>query len=262
MVWVEGALQPRTLAGPSTFAAWDQHWAVFATAMLALGASAVGPLDRYRTGINDLQLLFPHLWGLISRADEAMRGEQWKRMGAEFPPGGDWSLVIAGSAYSEEGSRQWWWDRHVVKPAATTTPHAVVNALEGYTPRGATLVPPLGRAGAGGDRGLEIADEPAGRKRKRRGLAPGGRALQDQSPPAAAPRALQDLQPSAPKRGPCFDFNAGRCARIDEPCPKGFPHGCVVCGGRHAACDEGSCKDKVNAKGMRSAGKGGGKSRK
>ena len=59
MVWVEGALQPRTLQGPSSFAAWDQHWAVFATAMLSLGACANGPLDRYRAGIDDLQKLYP-----------------------------------------------------------------------------------------------------------------------------------------------------------------------------------------------------------
>ena len=61
MVWVEGALQPRTLQGPSCFSAWEQHWAVFAAAMLSLGACANGPLDRYRAGINDLQLLYPHL---------------------------------------------------------------------------------------------------------------------------------------------------------------------------------------------------------
>ena len=108
MVWVDGALQPRTLKGPSSFTAWEQHWAVFSAAMLSLGACAVGPLDRYRAGISDLQLLYPHLWGLIARADEAMRSEQWRRMAARSHPQGDWSSVIAASAFAEEGARQWW----------------------------------------------------------------------------------------------------------------------------------------------------------
>ena len=63
MVWVDGALQPRTLAGPRDFDAWDRAWGVFASAMLSLGAAAPGALGRYRDGIRDLTLLYPSLWG-------------------------------------------------------------------------------------------------------------------------------------------------------------------------------------------------------
>ena len=144
MVWVEAApgqpaLQPRMLTGPDSFEIWEKHWEVFVAAMLSLGASAPGPLGRYQAGIRDLHLLFPDLWGVIARADEAMRFEQWRRMAAEAPPHGDWSHVIAASAYSEEGARQWWWDKHVSKPAGQDRPHSLLNALEGYLPRGASL---------------------------------------------------------------------------------------------------------------------------
>ena len=64
LVWVEGGgLQPRKLAGPATFEAWDLAWGVFSAAMLALGAAAPGALARYRTGVRDMNTLFPSLWG-------------------------------------------------------------------------------------------------------------------------------------------------------------------------------------------------------
>ena len=64
LVWVEGGgLQPRKLAGPASFEAWDLAWGVFTAAMLALGAAAPGALARYRTGVRDLNTLFPNLWG-------------------------------------------------------------------------------------------------------------------------------------------------------------------------------------------------------
>ena len=98
MVWVDGALQPRTLAGPSDVESWDRAWGVFATAMLALGAAAPGALAKYRDGVRDMALLYPTLWGVISRADEAMRFEQWPRMAMESPPGHDWSVILMASA--------------------------------------------------------------------------------------------------------------------------------------------------------------------
>ena len=60
-------------------------------------------------------------------------------MAARSPPQGDWSSVIAASAFAEEGARQWWWEKQVSKPAVSKTPHEVVNALEGYNPRGSAL---------------------------------------------------------------------------------------------------------------------------
>ena len=258
LVFVEGApgqpsLQPRTLHGPACFEAWEKHWAVFSTAMLALGASAPGPLSRYRDGIADLHVLYgPALWGLISRADETMRAEQWRRMAAEAPPGGDWSTIIAGSSYFEDGARQWWWDRHVCKPALEERPAAalaVVDALEGFTP--AQQAPPPAPRGRG--------DEPPW-KRGRRGRR-GDAADPAHPPPPAQPAA--PAQPGQPKKiGACYDFNAARCTGIDETCPAGFAHRCSVCGMRHMACKTPGCREKVDASGRPLAqGKGKGRGR-
>ena len=104
MVWVDGALQPRTLTGPGSFEAWEMPWHVFAAAMLSLGAAAPGALGRYRDGVRELTLLYPSLWGVIARADEAMRFEQWPRMAAEAPPHGDWSVILAASAWGRRAS--------------------------------------------------------------------------------------------------------------------------------------------------------------
>ena len=104
--------------------------------MLALGAAAPGALARYRAGVRDLNTLYPDLWGVVSRADHTMRFEQWARMAFQAPPGGDWSTIVAASAYGEDGARQQWWDRQVCKPAGTPRPHLLVNALDGVHPAG------------------------------------------------------------------------------------------------------------------------------
>ena len=262
LVFVEAApgqptLQTRTLHGPSSFEVWERHWSVFSTAMLALGAAAPGPLGRYRDGISDLHVLYgPALWGLISRADDAMRSEQWRRMASETPPGGDWSAIIAASSYFEEGLRQWWWDRHVCKPAVEGRPasaHAVVNALEGFTPRlaaGAPQQPPHAQPSP--------RDEQPSKRQRRRG---GGRvavsaAVADAPPPP--PRAA--AQPPQRPKGACFDYNVDRCTGGDEACSNGFVHHCVICGDRHAASRVAGCKDRIDAMGRpTTGGKGAGK---
>ena len=132
-------LQPRLLSGPPHFEAWDQAWAVFGAAMLSLGAASVGALGRYRKGIRALTLLYPSLWGVVSRADEAMRFEQWPVMAEEEDPQGDWSGVISASAWGEYGLRQFFWDTHVSTPATQTNPHHTIDQIEGYTPRGGLL---------------------------------------------------------------------------------------------------------------------------
>ena len=261
LVFVESApgqpsLQPRALHGPSCFETWERHWAVFGTAMLALGAAAPGPLSRYRDGIADLHTLYgPALWGLIYRADQTMRSEQWRRMSSESPAGGDWSTIIAGSSYFEDGARQWWWDRHVCKPALEEKPVAalaVVDALEGYRP--AQQAPPPARA-----RG----EDPPWKKARR-----GGAARREDA--AARAQLAQPDQPAQPavaappgqvkKLGACFDFNAGRCGSVDTPCPAGFEHRCSVCGQRHSAAATPGCRELIDAIG-RPKGKNKGKGR-
>ena len=214
--------------------------------MVALGAAAPGALGRYRTGVRDLNTLYPDLWGVVTRADHAMRFEQWARMAFDAPPNGDWSTILAASAYGEEGARQQWWDRQVCKPAQTARPHALVNALEGYSPRGATLsitdraaAAPTGlTAGAPAPPMLDGPPSKRGRH-GRRGGGRGGAAAQDQ-PPATAPAA-----PAAPKGGVCFAFNVGKCEA--KGCK--YPHRCTICGEEHAAKDVPACKALVDARG-------------
>ena len=265
LVFVEAApgqpsLQPRTLHGPGCFSVWERHWGVFSTAMLALGACAPGPLQRYRDGIADLHTLYgPGLWGLIMRADETMRGEQWRRMASADPPGGDWSAIIAASAFFEEGSRQWWWEKNVCKPAERedrpTAALEVVNSLEGFSPRCPAQAPAAAPAARG-------AEPPW--KKARRG---GGGARREQAA-AAAPAAFAaaPAQPAAPavptapprgRPGGCFAFNAGRCSGVNEVCPGGFAHICIICGDSHAAARTPGCREKVDEHGRPKSGQKG-----
>ena len=143
------------------------------------------------------------------------------------------------------------------KPAQTSRPHALVNALEGYAPRGATLnlgrqsltAPPTGpTAGAAPD----LAGAPdAGRKRRRGGGGGrhGGAGDGGKAPPAAPPAA-------ALRTGICFAHNAGQCP--GEVCPKGFVHKCSICGGPHIASLTSGCKDLVDPHGRPKKGKKGG----
>ena len=252
-------LQPRLLKGPPHFEAWDQAWSVFTAAMVSLGAATVGALGRYRKGIRSLTLLYPTLWGVVSRADEAMRFEQWPRMSAEEDPSGDWSDIISASAWGEHGTRQFFWKTHVEHPADHPQPHTVVDALESYTPRGASVM--LGAASAGAGRAAAGLAAPAAPvlppwKKSRRG----GRQRENQvpaTPPPAVPPAFA-AAPAAPpaKKAVCFNWNAGRC--VDSTtCTKGFVHRCVVCNEVHRGSTTAPCSDRVDKMGrLIPAGKG------
>ena len=204
-----------------------------------------------------MNTLYPDLWGVVSRADHAMRFEQWSRMAYEVPPNSDWSVIIAASAFGEEGSRQVWWDRQVCKPALSPRPHALVSALEGYTPRGATLaleVPSPVAAPTGPTAGAAAALPP--RKRRRGGGAgrgagggaagAGGVGGAD-APPAAGGAAKQNV---------CFAYNIGACSL---PCPRSYAHRCSICGVVHPAAETPGCKDRIDATGRPKSQKGGGK---
>ena len=249
LVWIEGGgLQPRRLQGPATFEAWDLAWGVFAAAMLSLGAAAPGALARYRHGVRDLNTLYPELWGVVSRADHAMRFEQWSRMAFESHPGGDWSTILVASAFWEDGSRQGWWTRQVVMPAQSPRPHCLVNALEGYTPRGATLAVDQRAASARTQAPARaLTDEPpakAARPSKAARARARAAAGQVAAPAAPAPPA----QPAAAAAAnPCYKFNAGKCK--GPTCPMNFDHRCVICGERHAAVAVPACKAQVDKSG-------------
>ena len=215
--------------------------------MLALGAAAPGALGRYRTGLRDLNTLYPDMWGVISRADHAMRFEQWARMAFEAPPSGDWSTIVAASAYGEEGARQAWWDRQVCKPAGTSRPHQLVNALEGYTPRGATLTGDRGTSAAPSGPPAGALPQPGGPppKRPRRGGGRGGGG----EGAAAQPAGVVAPPPPAPPKagtGVCFAYNLGTCT-AGAACR--YPHRCSVCGVEHPAFSTSPCRDKIDAVG-------------
>ena len=268
LVWLEGGgLQPRRLSGPSSFEAWDLSWGVYAAAMIALGAAAPGALARYRTGVRDLDLLCPGLWGVVSRADQAMRFEQWPRMAFEAPPGGDWATILIASAYGEGGARQWWWDRQVVKPSAAPRPHRLVDSLEGYVPRGATLAAG-GPSTSAGKASLPAADHqslegPPLKKGRNGGFRAreARRKQRDAAAPSDQPAAADvPASPSGPPAtGLCYAFNLGKCKQ-GARCI--FRHLCTVCGEKHPAHSVPACRAQMDTDGRRkqsAAGKAKGK---
>ena len=198
--------------------------------------------------------------GVVSRADQTMRHEQWSLMAFDSPPDGDWSALIATSSWGEGDSRQTWWDRHVVQPSCTPRPHATVNALEGYMPRGATLVTDGSAQSAAGSRpppalmdAGPFAAEPPAKKRRVRNRG-GGRGVGGDG---AAP-------PPAQAKATCFAFNVGKCPGAPgTTCSRGFVHRCSVvgCGADHAAASTPGCREAIDGSGrpIKGKGKGGGK---
>ena len=250
LVWVEGGgLQPKTLTGPSGFESWDRSWAVFATAMLAWGAASPGALTRSRDGLRDLVVLYPQLWGVIARADQAMRFEQWPLMADEAPPQGDWSVILAASAWGEDGKRQWWWDRHVIRPAATHRPQETINELEGYVPRGASLASsstsswPTSSPAAPGEPPFKKSRHV---RRQEKALAA---AAASAAPPPPPPTAPPTTSGQPPRGGVCFAYNLGKCTAA--VCPRGYPHVCSACGEKHVACQTEPCKHLVDKGGRK-----------
>ena len=75
----------------------------------------------------------------------------------------------------------------------------------------------------------------------------------------AQPAGSGQFAPGVGKKWLCHAFNAGTCGSVDTPCPRGFRHACVICGGPHAAVSNDGCRDKVNGKGQRNRAKGAGK---
>ena len=263
-VWVDGALQPRALAGPSSFDVWESAWAVFSTAMLCLGAAAPGPLGRYRDGLHDLTRVYPDAWGIVSRADEAMRFEEWPRMAAANPEqvaDSDWSSILVASSWGESGTRQAWWDRHVIHPAAGGGLQ-LVNALEGYSPRGASLAaaPPAPRGQQQHQQPPVRTDQPLSKRQRKAAAAERAAGAVRALPPPAPPAPRADAAGQDGRQpGYCNGYNVGRCSAA--VCPKGYVHACIVCHGTHAAVDQPGCAGRVDGVGRLIRGKGKGRGR-
>ena len=139
-VFVEGEWVTRQLVGPANFTHWAACWRMFRSSMLGLDAGIGADFDIYEEGIRILSMLFPNLWGLIFRADETMRSEEWRMIhygvvGMGAAPGG-WPSIIRRSAYgAEDGNRSQWWMHHVLTPALTAPSAlgaaALVDRVEG-----------------------------------------------------------------------------------------------------------------------------------
>ena len=236
-VWIDSALQPRMLRGPSGYAAWRASWRVFRTAMVSLDAATPGALDFYQEGIRVLAETYPHAWGIIARADEAMRSEQWELLHEELwptaPVRGIWSAILKASAYGEGSRRQHWWFSHVI--AVATSPEMLATADHSVD-----VVEGIDSAGA----------EQPSKTRRAPGSRGGRRAAQSRPdthapPPASGPSAL----PPPPKPAGagtqaevCNNWNRGGCK---DRCPHKRSHHCAVCGGPHRAKDVPACASRL-----------------
>ena len=240
-VFVNGELVTKQLRGPSNYDGWRASWRVFRSAMIMLGASSPASLDRYARGIEELTLLFPNSWGVISMADETMRSERWDMVIENSTTALPWNEIIAATAYGEGGPHAHWWYMHVVGPLTTARGSAgsVVAAVEGHRPPAQAMltdqahVPNSQRgvwASARGQRGRGNSKKP---------------------------------DKGAGKTGVCHKFQDGACTRSD--CK--FSHVCQGCGGPYGfstcrACGQGSgggSKSKKSKRGNK-GGKGAGAS--
>ena len=79
-IFAAGEWTTRLMSGPDSFHNWRRCWRVFRTGMLMLGAAKPGPLDEYEETIRALNDVYGSgHWGLIARADDVMRSEEWER---------------------------------------------------------------------------------------------------------------------------------------------------------------------------------------
>ena len=186
-----------------------------------------------------LDVQCPGLWGVVARADEHMRSEEWaavhRAQVAMGCPPSMWSPVIRTSAYGTDfdNSRQQWWFTHVLKPALShprdsARAEAEVDAIEGVD----------SQAGY-----VELHGRQAGDRRK----AP----ARKQQPPPKKPRQDEKGAGKGDKGNDkadddiCRKFNAkgGGNSGCKTPCRFGRKHICLGCGGDHAYRGDGRhCK--------------------
>ena len=240
MIWIDDGWQHRMLSGPSHFEAWRKAWRVFRTAAISLRIASPAALDLYEAGIRVLSVSYSQAWGVILRADETMRTEQWELIQEEwsesFTPQELWSSIIAASAYSDDGTMNHWWFTHVVSPILAPPPggfgEAVVDAVED-----------LPRSQAQPARGVHtpqvVIPSAPGRGHKAR------RAAKAKEPARQAAERNWQSGPSAQAARPverCFNWSRGGCK---DPCLHGRDHVWYGCGVKYRAKDSEACKAKM-----------------
>ena len=101
-----GQWQIRRTRGPASLLEWRASWAVFANAMVMIGAASPGALAKYMRGIEMLPLRFPTSWADIMHTEELFISEQWDLLLEEglglnilVQDLRVWNEVIALSAY-------------------------------------------------------------------------------------------------------------------------------------------------------------------
>jgi hypothetical protein len=243
-VLIGGAFVTKVLEAPSSYAAWEDSWLLFSTAMVSVNAARPGSLNAYHEGIKTLLRHFPTRWSTLVASDLVVRSERWSRMLEEivrsppldFDAAAPWDWIIAASAYGRSGPLASWWANEVVLPLSlgSSSPFAGLpggGSTSASSSQRSTRQPAQKRAHPGGTRS-----------------AGGGSGGPDVS------------------RQVCHDFNASRgaCAG-DGPCPNGRRHVCLTCppypGATHRASQvHGGSRGRKHrsSKGGKGTGKNGG----
>ena len=176
----EGTWQQKLLTGPSSFAAWNASWRVYAATLVMLGLAKPGQLDNYRNGIGRLDKLFPQDWATIAAYEEELRSERLGRLYQE---------VVEGSVTLPTGMSM---DKFIAQPWGVLLNECRFSYLQG----------PL----ADWWREREVALERGGRSRpgaSKTGAAPLGDGSPD-APPLPSFSGNQHLrqeEPAAPSAG-------------------------------------------------------------
>ena len=244
MIWLGGELIHKQMTGPGSFLAWRKCWRVFRCAMLLLDACKAGPLDEYEERIRSLSDVYPAYWGVIARADEVMRSEEWERLRRNveslrarsvyqhtFDTKRPWAAVIRDAA-----RHPIYWNENVKELIAVST-----------SSRSST---------AGVAQALNLAVAPSGS-----GAGASSTAQGYQAPPPSFPSGGKKGEGKRAKRGNgkqqsnrqsknaagveiCFMWNRSVDGCVATgPCPKGRAHQCELCLGPHRATDA-SCPKK------------------
>ena len=222
-VLVGGTFVTKLVEAPSSPDAWAQSWAIFAVAMVTLGAATLGTMNLYRAGIDKLHRLFPARWSVLVTTDVVVRSERWGSLRETFeryPPRGfvsemPWDAVIAASAYGVDGGMlSTWWQDHFVLPntiasSSSAATHRIASVEDGVAP-------------GGGDRKRSRTPKAKKTKKEKRSEKVGERN----------------------KGEVCGNWNQrkGACAG-NAPCPHKRKHVCDVCGGNHRSADT-NCSKK------------------